>query len=415
MSGLELNVRDTLLTLVILLTLLVNLVLAVATLSKALSLYTLLVYLIVIGGMNTLVGSGLLTQEDVVEAMDTGVYPPRMRLPMRLQFAPIVALWLLWWFVSQAFFETDMVFESGLFVQLALLPVVLAAFAARSVFAAPDSVQFGTAALLAVATLISLFVPTRDWAPQYTSAVSTVVRVVLYFALVSLLDYVNPPQRYGDMVAHQSLGNRELDRLNNMFSQLESGGGAQPPVDSERMAQIRSVVAAHSCVRDETHRVITIAVLAGWLLVTPLASALLGFPVVVIATIAGKRRLRRPLKLHVPAKSHTQSAADAQQQQQQQQQASSSSTTPPATIRMITSPGTRPTVRALPARAVSQSVSMRAQSAATARSPVHTRPQSQSPQQQRAYSRPSPPTRAVSEQTSSSSAASSGDVKTQLF
>lgn len=300
---LGIRLRNTILTLVVCLTLAVNLVFAVATLVEPISLYTLLVYFVLLYALVMLLEQQMLRDEDVKEAMTTHVYPARMRTPLRVGFLPYVGVWLLWWLLTQLFFDAGLVFENGFVIQLLLVPLAITALAIDSVYDPAPQIRHCVIAALLVVTAVALFFPTRMWAPQHTGALATAVRAVLYFFTILAHDYVSPANVYANLGTEQSQMQKTLQQqlYDNNDADLEAGNDSR----QRRSVRVLSIVDAYQRIDEETLRVREFIALSSWLLVTPLAISLLLFPLAIGATFyAGRRQKWRTVDVTEEHKVH---------------------------------------------------------------------------------------------------------------
>lgn len=269
------RLRNTVVSLVVCLTLIVNLVLSIATLAEPISLYTLLIYALLIYALDLLLQHAVAV-DDVKEAMQTKEYPARFRTPLTVEFTAYVAIWLAWWFVSQVFFDAGLVFEQGFMLQLVLVPLVILALSINTVFETRAVYRRYIVVVLLFVSAVTLFFPTFSWAPQHNGALSTVLRVVLYFVSILIQDWLVPANNYASVPAP---GDEYVDN-----GDLESG------LAEKRHLRIASIVDTFERISEERWRAREFIALSAWILITPLVITLLLFLVSVAATFERSRR-----------------------------------------------------------------------------------------------------------------------------
>ena len=284
-GDLGLRLRNTALGLVAFVSIIANIVFIANNLDDAISRYTLLVYLLFMMALVALLEQTVIRDEDVREALASNVYPARVRTPMRVSFTPYIAVWLLWWFVSQLVyapaqleFEADDTHAGALFALILLVPLVLLALSLEALFDfAPRRRNFIIMALL-VATVIALFFPTHEWAPQRSNGVWTAVRVVFYFFSILGHEKISPPNVYANIGSDPTPANNE-----------EHDVEAQR-LTEKRRARVYLILDAYDRIDTETLRVREFIALSAWVLVVPVYLLLLIYPLSIAATIYAGRR-----------------------------------------------------------------------------------------------------------------------------
>lgn len=287
------RLRNTILTIVIGLTWVVNIVFASFSLGDPVSLYALLVFFIVLFILSLLLEHTMINEDDVSEALSGQIYPSRIRTPLRVGYTPYIAVWLCWWFVTQLFFNAGLVFEYGYITQLLLLPLVVAALSVNSgIIEASLRVRRYILIMLLIVTALTLFFPTRAWAPQHVYALHTVVRVMIFFGMIMLNDSVTPANIYANLSADAGPVAKASPR--GMLTQHLAGASIEDGTIEIRKAKIASIVEAYARIDEESTRVTEFIALTAWLLVTPLAAVLLVSMLAIAATFYnGRRRAMR--------------------------------------------------------------------------------------------------------------------------
>ena len=279
------GMRKIVLRIVAALSLLVNLVFAIATLAKPLSLYTLLVYSLMLAVIGVLLEQTAIDRGELRAALASDVYPALIRTPAGSGFTLYVGAWLAWWIVSQLFSNAGVVFERNIVSTIVLVPLVLAALASYAVYTVKSKTRRALLFAVRIATLVVLFFPTRSWAPQYNSALATSIRATLFFVALLVLDSLKPPQLYADV------DNFAQDRSTDQ----ERAELAQ--VSDERQRSADAILDAHRRIDTELDRQREFVSLTAWILVTPLVVAGLLFPLALVSffySIRPKAHVARP-------------------------------------------------------------------------------------------------------------------------
>lgn len=284
-NTLGLPLRNTVLTLVFLLSVIVNIIFCAATLSDPLSLYTLAAYLVVLGALGLQLENTQLADGD---AKDT-----RLRTPLRVSFFAYVLVWLAWWFISQMFFDAGVVFAQGYIVLVILVPLIFLQYSYDVPLNLPPKYRRFVVYALLFVTGLALFFPTFGWAPQHVNAWQPALRVLLYF--LSILTHAfNVP-----LSAHIALPSGTSPRSSKPLQQVLTEDPNDDPNDVEmgdiqerRRIKLQSDIDARERIEEEVQRTREFIAESAWILVTPLAVVLLLFPIVILALMRNSARRR---------------------------------------------------------------------------------------------------------------------------
>lgn len=261
-------VRDYTLGLAFTLAIVTHVVFNAASLDKAISLYVLFVFLLLSSALLVLVDAATTTKIDVRRALNSTSYPATLRAPVSAGFVFYIGAWLLWWVITQLFRSAGVVYTRN-FMLAIVAPLVLAVATTRGLWRVGATLRKVLVDALLVALLFSLFFPNHDWAPQMAGTVGSMLRVIAYFLLVYVLDYLIPPVIYVE-IDRQS----DVDVLQR--NDLEAG-------ESARHIRMDAVLEAQRAIVRERARQSEIVALSAWILVTPLyVSLLLSVPVVAL-------------------------------------------------------------------------------------------------------------------------------------
>lgn len=308
--------RNTVLVLVVCLSVIVNIIFCAATLSDPLSLYTLLAYVLILGALTLQLESTLVYESDIKDALAANVYPARFRTPLRIAFHAYVLVWLAWWFVSQMFFDAGVVYAHGYVVQLVLVPLLFLTYSYDVPLSLPAKYRRAVVNALLFVTLVALFFPTFGWAPQHAAAWQPALRVLLYFLSIAVHDFSTPANAH---VALSTGGGGGSPRSRRLLHQVLNGNedpndDAHDPelgdLQERRRLRIQSIIDAHERIDEETARAREFIAESAWILVTPLAIVLLLFPLALftLLRISARRRYaahqlhvqREEVKVHSP-------------------------------------------------------------------------------------------------------------------
>lgn len=282
------SLRNMVLRIVVFLTLIVNLIFITYTLLDPVSLYALLVYLAVLFLLVALLEQTLIRDEDVRDALSTSIYPAQLRTPMRVAFLSFVGAWLLRWFVTQLFFDADLLFDNAFVGQLILVPLVLFALSIDCLFEITPVQRHYVITLLLLVELMTLFFPTRAWAPQEAGHAGTALRDMLYFASILWRDYKQPSNVYANLSA-EAAQHLDIRPLNQHLFDMENGT-IEPTNYERRRARVASIIDAHDRVSSDGVRSREFVALSAWILVTPLFIAVLLFPLALASILYSDRK-----------------------------------------------------------------------------------------------------------------------------
>jgi hypothetical protein len=293
------RVRGLVLGIVMLASLAVNLVFAVATLNNPFSAYALCAFGGILAIIGWLVHYTVVDIEEVAEVVLTNIHPALLRAPVCIAYEWYVGTWLAWWFVTQLFYQCGIVYEHTMVGTIILAPLVLVTLLVR-VFATSLVINPKLESWMLIFTQITtytlLFFPSPNWAPQYNSTPMIALRILLYTLASIQLDFLEPPQWDISLDEPLRLRDSEVNVHNFLKDSIkqELGNSTQ---QMARLAKAQAILSAHAHVNHENRRMKTFATLTTWILVLPIVVVGAIYPVFVVLSIydAAKNTRRRAL------------------------------------------------------------------------------------------------------------------------
>jgi len=299
------RVRRLVLGTVLFMTLAVNVIFGICTLVNPTSIYAILVLGLLLGAINWLAEHTLVDAEEVVEAVLSNAHPALLRAPICIPYTWIVGTWLAWWIVTQLLFQVGIVYGHSLVGTIIIVPLLIGVMALRIFASALElrSVEQWLLFFVQIVTNTLFFFPSTDWAPQYIGVVMICVRVVLFFLVIMLATFVEPPQWDVSLDEPRPVLEAEAEirsLMQNLLNDPETGTTQQQRLRYERA---RAMLHAHARITQENRRVRATVAVSAWVLVLPLTVVLFTYPCLLIALIydAAKAKRTRNATLATPA------------------------------------------------------------------------------------------------------------------
>lgn len=242
---LRIQLRKMRFSLVLGLSFIVHLIFTACGFATAVGLYTLLAYTILICMLSYALNWLGADRTDLIQT--ASFYPMRVQTPLHVEFLPFIGSWLAWWTITELFKSALILYRDTILWQFFFFPALVVLVTWLRSSSAGIARVLGKSSvpllILQIATIATLFFPTRSWAPQHSEPFITSARVLLFFISILLYDYLRP-------------------------------ANTQVTKDLEHQA---SIVSAYENVANEHSRALEIASLNAWILVSPFIVGLLGF------------------------------------------------------------------------------------------------------------------------------------------